>query len=55
MPNTEINTPHSTGAIDRLTLTTAEVRGTDSNMLGSPACCLPPACCGCFEGDAETV
>lgn len=55
MPQTDINQPGSAGAIDRLTLTTAEVRGTDSNMLGSPACCLPPACCGCFEGDAETV
>lgn len=54
MPQTDINQPLSAGAIDRLTLTTAEVRGADSNMIGSAPCCLPP-CCGCFDAEPQIM
>lgn len=56
MPQSDIHQPGSAGAIDRLALTTAEVRGADSHMLGSPPCCLPPACCAaCFEADPQVM
>lgn len=54
MPQSDIHQPGSAGAIDRLTLTTAEVRGADSSMPGLCGCCLPPAC-GCFEAEASML
>lgn len=55
MPQSDVNQPGAAGAIDRLTLTTAEVRGADSNMLGAPPCCLPGTCCSCFEAEPQVM
>lgn len=54
MPNTDINRPHSTGAIDRLTLTAAEVRGADSSIRGMCCGCVP-GCCGCLEAEPNQI
>lgn len=51
MPNREISTPHSTGAIDRLTLTAQEVRGAQPHFPG--ACTVNGVCTACACFDAE--
>lgn len=53
MPNKEISTPHSTGAINRLTLTATEVRGVASNMPGACLACGVCSSCACFDADPQ--
>ena len=53
MPSSDIHNPAPSSAVDRLTLTTHEVRGADASIRGMCCGCVP-ACCGCFEVEAAT-
>ena len=53
MPQSNINNPGQANAVDRLTLTTHEVRGADASIRGMCCGCVP-ACCGCFEVETAT-
>ena len=51
MPNANIPAPESTSAVDRLSLSSASVRG--SLPQGTGACCFPCMCCSVFDVEAS--
>lgn len=50
MPSNEVPTPRSSSAVDRLSFSSASVRGTVPNVFGSAA-----HSCACFDAEPLTV